>query len=303
MKEPGRSDIAEAYRSIQSEICERIESADGKGQFSTENWEHHGGGGGTTRIMQQGAILEKAGVNFSGVEGVLTKEMAEGIGADVSPFFATGVSIVMHPHNPHVPIIHMNIRYFETTEGTYWFGGGIDLTPHYVNPDQARFFHESVKKVCDRFDKAYYPKFKKWADDYFYNSHRSETRGVGGIFYDRLTAGEEHSKSDILEFSLAIGRLFHEVYSELIALNHGKPFTEAERQWQLIRRGRYVEFNLVYDRGTRFGLFGNGRVESILMSLPALAAWEYNHIPEKGSPEAATLAMLRKGVDWVSIGK
>lgn len=303
MTEPNRGDIAKSYRAIQREICERIEKADGKGAFSVEDWEHTGGGGGTTRIMKNGAALEKAGVNFSGVEGMLTSEMAAGIGAPVSPFFATGVSIVMHPHNPHLPIIHMNIRYFETTEGTYWFGGGIDLTPHYVNLDQARFFHESVKAVCDRFDAEYYPKFKDWADDYFYNAHRSETRGVGGIFYDRLSADADHSKADLLEFSLAVGRLFYEVYTELIKKNRDKPFSEAEKQWQLLRRGRYVEFNLVYDRGTRFGLFGNGRVESILMSLPALAAWEYNHKPPEGSPEAQTLQMLKKGVDWQGIGK
>lgn len=297
---PGRDEIAAAFRGIQEEICTRIETADGAGKFTREAWEHKGGGGGLTRIMRNGDVLEKAGVNFSGVEGTLTEEMAAGIGAEVSPFFATGVSIVMHPHSPHVPIIHMNIRYFETTEGTYWFGGGIDLTPHYVNSAQAGFFHEKVKAVCDRFDPAYYPRFKKWADDYFFIPHRGETRGVGGIFYDRLVADETHTKADLLAFCLAVGHLFHEVYRELIDENRHLPFTENEKKWQLIRRGRYVEFNLVYDRGTRFGLFGNGRTESILMSLPALASWEYDHTPAPGSPEADTLAMLRKGRDWTA---
>lgn len=294
-----RERIAQAYRQIQTHICGAIAAADGGAAFSTEPWNHAGGGGGITRILQKGAVLEKAGVNFSGVEGVLTKEMAASIGVEVSPFFATGVSIVMHPNSPHVPIIHMNIRYFEMEGGGYWFGGGIDLTPHYVVPEQARFFHESVKQVCDRFDLAYYPKFKPWADDYFFNPHRNETRGVGGIFYDHLKEDDHHSKADLLEFSLAVGRLFPEVYTHLIALNRDKPYNEAEKHWQMLRRGRYVEFNLVYDRGTRFGLFGNGRVESILMSLPALAGWEYNHKPAPGSPEATTLEWLRKGVEWV----
>lgn len=299
MSEPGKAEIAAAYREVQAFICHAIEKADGRGTFSMEEWTHEGGGGGLTRIMQNGGILEKAGVNFSGVEGILTPEMATNIGVDVSPFFATGVSIVMHPHNPHVPIIHMNIRYFEMENGGYWFGGGIDLTPHYVDLAQARMFHQKVKAVCDQFDKAYYPRFKEEADHYFFNRHRKETRGVGGIFYDHLVADASHSKRDLLDFSLAVGQLFSEVYTALIDLNCDKRFTEAEKQWQLIRRGRYVEFNLVYDRGTRFGLFGNGRVESILMSLPALAAWEYDHQPSQGTPEAETLEWLRKGVDWV----
>lgn len=297
---PGREEISAAFREIQEEICTRIEAADGGGGFTRETWDHQGGGGGLTRIMRDGAVLEKAGVNYSGVAGTLTDEMAAGIGAEVSPFFATGVSIVMHPKNPHVPIIHMNIRYFETTKGTYWFGGGIDLTPHYVKPANAAFFHEKVKAVCDRFDPAYYPRFKQWADDYFYIPHRGETRGIGGIFYDRLQADAHHSKADILAFCLAVGRVFHEIYTALIAENRDLPFSEKEKEWQLMRRGRYVEFNLVYDRGTRFGLFGNGRTESILMSLPALASWEYDYNPAPGSPEADTLGLLKKGVDWTA---
>lgn len=301
MAAPDRHEIAKAFRDVQTHICERIARADGRAQFSIEPWQHQGGGGGTTRILQKGAALEKAGVNFSGVEGQLTEAMASSIGVEVSPFFATGVSIVMHPNNPHVPIIHMNVRYFEMENGRYWFGGGIDLTPHYVVPEQACFFHESVKAVCDRFDVNYYPEFKPWADNYFFNPHRNETRGVGGIFYDHLMEDAAHSKRSLLDYSLALGALFPEVYSTLIAQNRDRPFGENEKHWQMLRRGRYVEFNLVYDRGTRFGLFGNGRVESILMSLPALAGWEYNHEPAAGSPEADTLAWLRKDVNWLVV--
>lgn len=300
MVDPGREEISQTYQSVQSAICSAIAAADGGGSFSREEWSHSGGGGGLTRIMKEGKVLEKAGVNFSGVEGVLTPEMAANIGVEVSPFFATGVSIVMHPHNPHVPIIHMNIRYFEMDNGGYWFGGGIDLTPHYVDRGQAVLFHRKVREVCDRFDPAYYPKFKEEADHYFFNRHRNETRGVGGIFYDHLVANDKHSKRNLFDFSLAVGALFSEVYTALIELNRDKAYAQAEKQWQLIRRGRYVEFNLVYDRGTRFGLFGNGRVESILMSLPALAAWEYDHQPPQGTPEAETLQWLRKGVDWTT---
>ncbi len=295
---PDKSSIAEAFRVLQSHICESIAACDGGASFGRDAWRHKGGGGGLTRILQHGDALEKAGVNFSAVEGILTKEMAGSLGVDQGPFFATGVSIVMHPHNPHVPIIHMNVRYFETDAGVYWFGGGIDLTPHYVVPTQAHFFHEKVKALCDRYDREWYSKFKPWADDYFFNPHRNETRGIGGIFYDHLRANGQHNKAVFLDFSIAVGHLFAEVYTVLISENRDKPFDEEQKRWQLLRRGRYVEFNLVYDRGTRFGLFGNGRVESILMSLPSLAAWEYMHEPAAGSPEADTLAWLRKGVEW-----
>jgi coproporphyrinogen III oxidase len=295
---PNRDEIAQAYREIQTYICEQIAAVDGKATFGKDEWVRPEGGGGLTRVLIDGDALEKAGVNFSAVEGPLSPVMAKNLKVEAGHFFATGVSIVMHPHNPHVPIIHMNIRYFEMSDGTYWFGGGIDLTPHYIVPEDARFFHREVKDVCDRFDDAYYPTFKTWADDYFFNEHRDETRGVGGIFYDHLKADPDHSKASLLDFSLAIGKLFPTVYAALINKHRNTPFTATQKHWQGLRRGRYVEFNLVYDRGTRFGLLSNGRIESILMSLPAEARWDYNHIPVPGSDEAMTLSQLKKGIDW-----
>jgi len=305
-----KEEIAEWFKGLQNRICAAIETADGGGKFSTEEWERSEGGGGVTRILQNGNLIEKGGVNFSAVHGKLPENISAALKLPVSDFFATGVSIVIHPHNPHVPIIHMNVRYFETLpnnslsfgegrgEASSWFGGGIDLTPHYVNEDDAKYFHAALKQTCDKFDKDYYPKFKKWADDYFFITHRNETRGVGGIFFDRLAEDAHHSKENLFEFVKAVGETFAPVYTELMKRNSGKPFTEKEKHWQLIRRGRYVEFNLVYDKGTKFGLDTNGRIESILMSLPAMASWQYNHIPEAGSAEEATLKMLRKGVVW-----
>lgn len=299
MSSPGRQEIEAAYRKIQSLICEKIEQTDGKGKFVEDKWQREGGGGGLTRVVSEGQVLEKAGVNFSSVEGEVTPMMAKNLGMDATWFFATGVSIVMHPHSPHVPIIHMNIRYFETDKGDYWFGGGIDLTPHYVVEDQARHFHLNLKEVCDRFDTAWYSAFKKRADDYFFIPHRNETRGIGGIFYDHLSEDSKHSKSDILEFSLSLGRLFPVLYSELIEKNRKKSFGPEQKEWQKLRRGRYVEFNLVYDRGTRFGLLSNGRTESILMSLPKEANWFYDFQANAGSEEEKTLRLLKKGIDWI----
>jgi coproporphyrinogen III oxidase len=198
-----------------------------------------------------------------------------------------------------VPIIHMNIRYFETDNGIYWFGGGIDLTPHYIIKEQALLFHQRLKNVCAKFDAAYYTKFKKWADDYFFIPHRNETRGIGGIFFDKLSEDDSHSKNDLFEFVAAVGENFVAAYSEQAELYRNKSFTPENKQWQLLRRGRYVEFNLVYDRGTKFGLQTNGRIESILMSLPEHASWLYNHVPDKGSEEEKTLELLKKGIEWV----
>jgi coproporphyrinogen III oxidase len=221
------------------------------------------------------------------------------LGNDIDLFYATGVSLVIHPLSPMIPIIHMNVRYFEMGDNLKWFGGGIDLTPIYVVEDDARFFHRELKQTCDRFDVAYYPEFKKWADDYFYIKHRNETRGIGGIFFDRLMASSHHSLDQRYDFISAVGETFLPTYSEIVAGNQSKHFTEAQKNWQLLRRGRYVEFNLVYDRGTKFGLESQGRTESILMSLPSLASWTYNYIPEVNSAEQKTLNLLKKGIDWV----
>lgn len=297
--------IAEAYQLIQDEICSGLELTDGSARFQEELWQRDGGGGGRTRIIQGGSIIEKGGVNFSAVHGKLPETVKKALGVAEDDFFATGVSIVIHPNHPWVPIIHMNIRYFEMTgesgKDLRWFGGGIDLTPHYVIEEDARFFHAKLKQTCDQFQSEFYMKFKKWADDYFYIKHRDETRGIGGIFYDRLTP---HSTGleweDIFEFSKAVGRTFLPAYTELIQRNRSKSFTEEQKLWQFQRRSRYVEFNLVYDAGTRFGLETNGRIESILMSLPPQANWVYDFTAKEGSEEEKTLKMLKKDIDWLT---
>lgn len=292
--------IAETYRSIQDEITSGLEAVDGKAKFQEELWQREGGGGGRTRIIQQGDILEKGGVNFSAVHGKLPDPIKKSFGVDEDDFFATGVSIVIHPNNPWVPIIHMNIRYFELGDQIRWFGGGIDLTPHYIIEDDARFFHQMMKNVCDRHQSSFYPEFKTWADNYFYIKHRQETRGIGGVFYDKLTPGKTGlTDEQLFAFSCDLGRTFVPTYTELVNRNRHRKFSEQEKDWQLLRRGRYVEFNLVYDAGTRFGLETNGRIESILMSLPAQANWVYDFKPEAGSEEEKTLSLLKKGIDWV----
>ena len=298
-------EISEWFRGLQDRITTALEKADGYGKFREDIWEREGGGGGRSRIMEKGKVIEKGGVNYSAVFGKTPDFMRKQGGVDqllAENFFATGVSIVMHPVNPFVPIIHMNVRYFESGDGSsWWFGGGIDLTPHYVIPDEAVFFHQSLKATCDRHNELYYPKFKTWADDYFYIQHRQEMRGIGGIFFDHLK--EENSKSDkasLWKFVQDVGDTFEPVYTSLMEKNKEKAYQETEKKWQRLRRGRYAEFNLVYDRGTRFGLETNGRTESILMSLPPIAEWIYDYHPEKESVEQKTLNQLKKGIDWAS---
>lgn len=295
-----KEEVAAAYREIQDQICEGLELADGKSKFVEELWNREGGGGGRTRILQNGNVIEKGGVNFSAVHGTLPEPVRKAFGVENDQFFATGVSIVMHPENPFVPIIHMNIRYFEMDEQTRWFGGGIDLTPHYVIPTDARFFHHRLKQTCDEFDLNFYSKFKAIADDYFFIKHREETRGVGGIFFDRLKP--ENTGLDfqtIFNFSKAVGHTFLPIYAELIDRNRDQHFSELHKEWQYLRRSRYAEFNLVYDAGTKFGLETNGRIESILMSLPPTAKWNYNPEILPGSEEESTQNYLKKGIVWV----
>lgn len=299
-----KEQIAADYKQIQDEICAGLEQLDGKARFEEELWEREGGGGGRTRVIQDGNILEKGGVNFSAVHGKLPDTMQRALRVENDEFFATGVSIVIHPNHPMVPIIHMNIRYFEMPPANdmpvlRWFGGGIDLTPHYVFEDDAHLFHSNLKATCDQFNTDFYHRFKLWADDYFYIKHRQETRGIGGIFYDRLTSTEQVNWDKTFEFTKAIGRTFLPTYVELVNRNRDKAFTEDHQQWQYVRRSRYAEFNLVYDAGTKFGLETNGRIESILMSLPPTAKWLYNFQPEQGSEEEKTLSLLKKGVNWV----
>ena len=300
MKLITKEEISNWFRQLQLHICTELEAEDGKAKFVEDAWERPGGGGGQTRVIQHGNVFEKGGVNFSAVHGELSESTVEALGIKSKEFFATGVSIVIHPINPFVPIIHMNVRYFELSDGTYWFGGGIDLTPHYVQKEDAAFFHSQLKNTCDKSDSEYYPKYKKWADDYFYIKHRKETRGIGGIFFDRLKEDESKSKEDIWSFVKAVGETFAPTYRHLVSANKVKTYTDSNLQWRNLRKGRYVEFNLVYDKGTKFGLETDGRIESILMSLPENASWFYNHTPEENGDEAFTLAHLAKDLDWVN---
>ena len=293
--------IESYFKTLQDEICQALERADGKAKFHEDSWERPGGGGGRTRVLKNGAVIEKGGVNFSMVHGTLPENMLQTLGVEGSDFKATGVSIVLHPKNPMVPIIHMNVRYFELDENVWWFGGGIDLTPHYVNRAQAKWFHQQLEVACNKTSDAYYPRFKKWADDYFFIPHRGETRGVGGIFFDRLNEDSEgRSKEDLFAFVQDVGNSFAPIYTHFMNENAKLPFNDQNKQWQLLRRGRYVEFNLVYDRGTKFGLQTNGRIESILMSLPQMASWEYEHHVEPNSKEDDTLNLLKKNIDWIA---
>ena len=304
--EINKENITGWLKSLQDTICEALESEDGLAKFKEENWTREEGGGGRSRVIENGNVIEKGGVMFSAVSGktpdFLVKEKEHSISNTTAPestFFATGVSIVIHPQSPLVPIIHMNIRYFEMSNGTKWLGGGIDLTPHYIIDEDARFFHYQLKTVCDKHHISYYPKFKTWADDYFFINHRKETRGIGGIFFDRLNQSEHLNFEQNFAFWQDVGKAFAPIYVSLMNKNKSKTYTPEQKQWQLLRRGRYVEFNLVYDKGTKFGLETNGRIESILMSLPANAGWLYDFKTKEGSEEQNTLQKLKKDITWV----
>ncbi|MBL56344.1 MAG: oxygen-dependent coproporphyrinogen oxidase [Flavobacteriales bacterium] len=306
MNSPFAEEVKHFFMNLQDDICTAIQQKDGMAKFHEDAWAREGGGGGRTRVLQDGAIIDKGGVNWSAVYGELPKNIQKALNLSSDFFFASGVSIVMHPVNPHVPIIHMNIRYFETRKSKdskeiqdAWFGGGIDLTPHYIVDEDAKWFHEQLKNVCDQHDGSYYSDHKKWADDYFFIKHRKETRGIGGIFFDRMKANSETSLIDLFNYVKGVGEAFAPIYTTLMSKNSSKPYGDQELEWQKIRRGRYVEFNLVYDKGTKFGLDTDGRIESILMSLPRMAGWPYDFQPEEGSKEADTLSKLVKGVNWV----
>jgi coproporphyrinogen III oxidase len=296
--------VTDWLKLLQDDICKALETADGVGSFKEEVWTREEGGGGRSRVIENGGVIEKGGVMFSAVHGetptflVTEQQHSLSTNSEKSLFYATGVSIVIHPKNPMVPIIHMNIRYFEMNNGIRWLGGGIDLTPHYIVDEDAQFFHTQLKTVCDKHHASYYPKFKQWADDYFYIPHRKETRGIGGIFFDRLNENEQLNFEQNLAFWQDVGKTFAPTYTALIKKNKDKPFTDENKQWQLLRRGRYVEFNLVYDKGTKFGLETNGRIESILMSLPANASWLYDFKTKENSPERDTLSKLKKNLTW-----
>lgn len=294
-----KEQIANEFKLLQDRICQNLEKIDGKGLFIEDKWDRIEGGGGRTRIIQEGTIIEKGGVAFSQVHGPVSEIMKKQLGLEGNEFFATGVSIVLHPFSPHIPIIHMNVRYFELNTGVYWFGGGIDLTPHYIAPEQAKAFHFGLKTICDKYDSKFYTKFKNWADDYFFIPHRNETRGVGGVFFDHLDDKSGLSKSDIFKFCLELGDDFSNLYDFQVECGKNLEILPEHLSWRNLRRGRYVEFNLVNDRGTKFGLLSGGRTESILMSLPKNASWEYNYVPDQHSLENKTLGSLQKGIDWL----
>lgn len=290
--------ISNYFKSLQEDICQQLSVADGDTPFIVDVWKRPEGGGGTSMVLH-GKKIEKGGVMFSAVEGVLNEKAAKGLNIPSGDFFATGVSIVLHPSNPFSPIIHMNVRYFEMDNGLWWFGGGIDLTPHYIDPEDAIFFHSGLKKVCDLHDPSFYTTFKTWADDYFFLPHRKETRGIGGIFFDRLVAAKREDKEASFDFVKAVGESFCSLYIPILQRTYDRPFNDLNKKWQYVRRGRYVEFNLVWDKGTKFGLETNGRTESILVSMPPMASWEYDHQVENGSPEEFTLSHLKKGINWI----
>ncbi len=292
-------------QTLQDTICSGLEAIDGKTTFKEDLWDRPEGGGGRTRVIQDGAVFEKGGVNISGVHGPLPKSMQTYFGVEESDFFACGLSLVLHPVNPMVPTVHANWRYFELydKEGKVvdqWFGGGQDLTPYYLFDEDALHFHTVCKKACDKHHPEFYPRYKERCDSYFWNTHRNEGRGVGGLFFDYCRPGEELSLEQWYDFVTEVGNSFLPSYIPIVERRKDLPYTEAEREWQEIRRGRYVEFNLVHDKGTLFGLRTNGRIESILMSLPPKVQWRYDHHPEKGSEEARLVEVLKTSKNWVT---
>ena len=303
-----RERFEQMIRSAQDSICSEVEALDG-GKFHEDAWVRENGGGGISRVLAGGNVFEKAGVNVSVVYGTMPPEAvaaasARGVTRDVGfkpgeavPFFAAGISSVMHPWNPMAPTMHFNYRYFETDRGLWWFGGGTDLTPSYLYEEDARHFHGSLKTTCDKHDPKFYPNFKKWCDDYFLIKHRNERRGLGGIFFDDLN---DRPADELLAFATDCANTVCDAYLPIVVKRKDEQFTEEQKRWQQIRRARYVEYNLVYDRGTVFGLKTGGRIESILMSLPLTARWEYDHKPEKGSWEERTLDAMISPKEWAS---
>jgi len=280
------------FAELQNEICRELTAVDGQA-FREDLWERPGGGGGRTRVLSEGGLFEKAGVNFAAVHGEFSEDLARTMPGRARDFQATGISLVLHPRNPFVPTVHANFRFLR--QGTvWWFGGGADLTPYYPFREDVIHFHRVWKQVCARYPAPVnYVRFKKWCDEYFYLPHRQEHRGVGGIFFDYL----QGDFAVLMAFVEDAGRAFLQAYLPIVHRRKDTPYQEKHRLWQQIRRGRYVEFNLLYDRGTQFGLKTGGRVESILMSLPPLVRWVYDYRPEPGSPEADLLDYLRPR-DW-----
>ncbi|KAG4174982.1 hypothetical protein ERO13_A11G154900v2 [Gossypium hirsutum] len=306
-----RSRFQRMIMEVQDIVCGALEAVDGAGKFKEDAWTRPGGGGGISRVLQDGDVFEKAGVNISVVYGVMPPEAYRAAKANVTdqmpgpvPFFAAGISSVLHPKNPFAPTLHFNYRYFETdapkdapgAPRQWWFGGGTDLTPSYIFEEDVKHFHSIQKKACDKFDPSFYPRFKKLCDDYFYIKHRDERRGLGGIFFDDLN---DYDQEMLLSFATECANSVVPAYVPIVEKRKNTPFTESHKAWQQLRRGRYIEFNLVYDRGTTFGLKTGGRIESILVSLPLTARWEYDHKPEEGSEEWKLLDACMNPKEWM----
>ncbi|MBE9177063.1 oxygen-dependent coproporphyrinogen oxidase [Oculatella sp. LEGE 06141] len=319
-----RERVRQFMKSLQDQICQTLEQLDGQATFQEDSWVRDEGGGGRSRVLKSGGVFEQGGVNFSEVWGndlppSILVQRPEAAG---HRFFATGTSMVLHPRNPYVPTVHLNYRYFEAGP-VWWFGGGADLTPYYPFAEDAAHFHQTLKQACDRHHSEYYPTFKRWCDEYFYLKHRQETRGVGGLFFDyqdgrgKLYHGSDENGAaaaysnavgdveprtwdDLFGLVQSCGQAFLPAYLPIVERRKDMEYGDRQRDFQLYRRGRYVEFNLIYDRGTIFGLQTNGRTESILMSLPPLVRWEYSYAPEPGTPEAELYEVFLKPQDWVN---
>ena len=290
---------------LQDTITQKLERVDGKAVFKEDLWTRKEGGGGRTRVIENGNVFEKGGVNISAVHGPLPKTMQAYFNVGEVDFFACGLSLVIHPVNPFVPTVHANWRYFEMYDKNgavvdQWFGGGQDLTPYYLFDEDARHFHTTCKTACDKHDLNFYPEYKEKCDQYFWNAHRNEARGIGGLFFDYCKPSKDRSIEDWYSFVSEVGNSFLEAYIPIVERRKGMLYKQSHRDWQEIRRGRYVEFNLVHDKGTLFGLKTNGRIESILMSLPPHVQWRYDHHPEAGSEEELLLNVLKSPVNWVS---
>ena len=291
-------------KDLQNTITSKIEAIDGGAMFKQDLWERPQGGGGRTRIIENGTVFEKGGVNTSEVFGELPKSMQTYFGVKEADFFACGLSLVLHPLSPMVPTVHANWRYFELYDKSgaivdSWFGGGQDLTPYYLFEQDARHFHKTCKAACDIHNPLFYPKYKVRCDAYFYNPHREEARGVGGLFFDYCKKTPQMQIKDWYDFVTQIGDSFLDAYLPIVEKRKELPYTKAQKDWQEIRRGRYVEFHLVHDKGTLFGLKTNGRIESILMSLPPRVQWRYDHQPDPGSEEEKLINVLKNPIDWV----
>ncbi len=316
--------VSQFMKQLQDEITEQLAELDGVGKFHEDSWERPEGGGGRSRVLRDGAVFEQAGVNFSEVWGsqLPPSILAQRPEAAGHGFYATGTSLVLHPKNPYVPTVHLNYRYFEAGP-VWWFGGGADLTPYYPFAEDAAHFHHTLKQACDQHHPEYYPVFKRWCDEYFFLKHRDENRGVGGLFLDyqdgqgllyrgpdpnghaaiysnAVGAPASRTWEDLFALVQDCGKAFVPAYKPIVERRRGTEYGDRERNFQLYRRGRYVEFNLVYDRGTIFGLQTNGRTESILMSLPPLVRWEYGYQPEPNTPEAELYETFLKPQDWVN---